>query len=394
MTAIPPTSLIYRNDSASLREQFLLDRTVVYLNHGSFGACPKPVFEAYQNWQLELERQPVQFLKYRVPALMADARDALAQFLNAPYEDVIFAFNATAGVHMAANALASSLNPGDEIVITDHEYHPCAVTWHDVAARTGAHVVVAQTPLPWVDDETFIEAFWSHVTPRTRVVFLSHVSSMAALKFPVEALCARAREAGIISVVDGAHVPGQYSLDVLAIGADFYTGNCHKWMCAPKGSGFLYAHKAQQSNMRPLFLSWGWRSDADFTTRHHEQGTRDPAAFLAVPNAIAFMAAHDWPAVRANCRELLLNTRRRIHAMGNYPVLIPDAHIGQMASMPLRLPVGVNPDDFKDNLYAQFRIEAPVHEISGQVVIRVSIQGYNDQADADALLLALEELLG
>ncbi|MDZ4770741.1 MAG: aminotransferase class V-fold PLP-dependent enzyme [Chloroflexota bacterium] len=387
------TQTIYRNDTASLRAQFLLDPSVVFLNHGSFGACPKPVFETYQRWQVELERQPVRFIKDRLPGLMADARDALAEFIGAAAKDTVFVFNATAGVQMAANAIAASLRPGDEIVITDHEYHPCAVIWYDVAARTGARVVVAPVTLPFTDDDSFVEAYWSHVTPSTRVVFMSHVSSIAALLFPVEAIVERARAAGIISVIDGAHVPGQFPLHVESVGADFYTGNCHKWMCAPKASGFLCVAEPFQAAMRPLFLSWGWRDDADFTTRQHEQGTRDPAAILAVPNAIAFLRDHDWFMVRARCRDLLLRTRDRLHAISHTSPVIPASHIGQMASVPLTLPAGVTADALKDRLYDGYRIEIPVHDINGQTYIRVSIQGYNTESDADTLIGALEELL-
>ncbi len=380
------------NDPASLRAQFLLDPSVTFLNHGSFGACPIPVFDAYQNWQRELERQPVQFMKYRAAGLLADARDVLAEYLHSPAADVVFAFNATAAVHMAAGAITGLLRPGDEIVITDHEYHPCKLIWEDVAARARATVITAQIPLPCTDDAC-LEALWAHVTPRTRVIFMSHISSIAALRLPAEAVCARAREAGIITVIDGAHAPGQIALDLTALGADFYGGNCHKWMCAPKGSGFLYVRPEYQHLMRPLFLSWGWYDGADFTTRQHEQGTRDPAALLAVPDAIAFLRDHDWDAVRARSRDLLLATRAVIHQMTGLPCPVPDSQVSQMVSIPLSLPAGMSANTLKETLYDSWRIEVPVHEIAGEVYLRVSIQGYNDQADADRLITALRALL-
>jgi isopenicillin-N epimerase len=383
----------FANDPASLRAQFLLDPSVTFLNHGSFGACPAPVFDAYQNWQRELERQPVQFMKYRAARLMADARDVLAQYLHVPSADLVFAFNATAAVHMSAGAIAGLLRPGDEILTTDHEYHPCSLIWADVAARAGAQVVTAQLPLPYRDDGDCLDALWEHVTPRTRVIFMSHLSSVAALHLPVEAVCARARAQGIITVIDGAHAPGQIALDLSALGADFYGGNCHKWMCAPKGAGFLYVSPAYQALMRPLFLSWGWYEGADFTTRQHEQGTRDPAALLAVPDAIAFMRDHDWNAVRARCRDLLLATRAAIHTMTGLPCIVPDSHISQMCSIPLRLPDGMTASSMKEALYDDWRIEVPVNEGASGVYLRISIQGYNDQADADRLIAALRALL-
>ncbi|MBK8026213.1 MAG: aminotransferase class V-fold PLP-dependent enzyme [Chloroflexi bacterium] len=262
------------NDAVSLRPLFLLDPAVTYLNHGSFGACPISVFETYQKWQLELERNPFRFLKVRAPQLMAEARDALAEYVGCPAKDCVFVPNATAGVSLAAQALMPSLGPGDEIVMTDHEYHPCQLIWNDISRRTGAKLVIVPVTLPYTSDEAFLEEFWSRVTPRTRIVFLSHITSITTLWFPVKAICEQARAAGIISIVDGAHAPGHIPLNVSDIAADFYGGSCHKWMLAPKGTGFLYVSERFQPLMRPLFLSWGWRDDADFTARLHEQGTR------------------------------------------------------------------------------------------------------------------------
>ncbi len=211
----------------ALRELFLLDPEVVFLNHGSFGACPRPVFEVYQAWQRELEWQPVEFLQRRANTLLDEARTRLAAYVNATPDDLVFVPNATIGLNIVARSLP--LQPGDEILATDHEYGALDLTWAHVCRKTGARYVRHQIPVPLTGTpEELADAFWAAVTPRTRVVFLSHLTSPTALIFPVAEICRRAREAGIVSIVDGAHVPGHLPLDLTAVGADAYSGNCHK----------------------------------------------------------------------------------------------------------------------------------------------------------------------
>ena len=207
-----------------MKELFLLDPDVVYLNHGSFGACPRPVFERYQAWQRELEREPVDFIARRLPGLLADARAALADYVGAQPDDLTFVQNATTGVNMAARALG--LKPGDEVLTTDLEYGACDYTWEHVCARTGARYVRAEIPLP-LDDVT--TALFARHTERTRAVYVSHITSDTGLLLPVEEIVARARAEGLVAIVDGAHGPGHVDLDLTALGADFYAGNCHKW---------------------------------------------------------------------------------------------------------------------------------------------------------------------
>lgn len=379
------------NDPASLRSYYLLDPAVTFLNHGSFGACPIPVFQTYQQWQLELERQPVQFMKYRINPLLAEARDLVAAYVNAPSEDCVFVPNATAGVHIASHSLSHILQPGDEVLTSTHEYGVCLTIWQDVCDRVGARLVRVTPELPYVSDETFIEAFWEHVTPRTKVIFLSHITSATALTFPVQAICARARAEGILTLIDGAHAPGQIPLDITAIDPDYYGGNCHKWMCAPKGSGFLYVRKDRQTNIRPLYLSWGWRDDADFTTRFHEQGTRDPASFLSIPAALTFMREHDWAVVQARSHALAQATRQKIHDIFGMTAITPSTMPGQMTS--ISLPNKMGAEKLKEVLYDTCQIEIPVLEFEGQLYARVSIQGYNTEEDAQKLVDALEEIL-
>jgi isopenicillin-N epimerase len=374
----------------SLRDQFLLDPTVVFLNHGSFGACPKPVFEAYQRWQLELERQPVEFLGRRYDELMAKARASLGTYLNVAADDLIFVPNATTGINVVARSVP--LQPGDEILTTNHEYGACDKTWEFVCGKTGACYVHHPISLPVAPVEEVVESFWQAVTPRTRIVYLSHITSPTALVLPVAEICRRAREAGIMTIIDGAHAPGQVSVDLTALGVDFYSGNCHKWMCAPKGAGFLYARPERQALVEPLVVSHGWLPDSTFVSRNEWQGTRDIAPFLSVPAAIEFQQANHWDKVRQGCHALASQTRQRLADLTGLTPIVPDspAWFGQMVAAPLP---NCDGEVLKRRLYNEYRIEIPITGWNGTVGIRASFQGYNTQDDADRLIEALRNLL-
>lgn len=380
--------------AAALRDLFLLRDDIVFLNHGSFGACPRPVFEAYQRWQLELERQPVEFIGRRFGGLMQAARAALGELLGADASDLVYVPNATVGLNIVARALP--LSAGEEVLATDHEYGATDRMWRFVCARRGAHYRRQPIPLPITSASEVVEAIWSGVTERTRVLFISQITSPTALILPVAELIQRAREAGIITVIDGAHAPGQIALDLAALGADFYSGNCHKWLMAPKGAGFLYARPAMQPLLEPLVVSWGWQSETPgpsrFIDEQEYQGTRDIAAYLSVPAAIAFLRDHDWPAVQRRCHALLRDARRRVGALTGLPPLAPDTDVWfrQMAAVPLP------PCDaaaLKRRLYDEFAVEVPIGTWNGRQLLRISIQGYNRAADVDALLAALAALL-
>lgn len=373
-----------------LKDLFLLNPDVVFLNHGSFGACPKPVFETYQRWQLELERQPVEFLGRRNDELLNTARGALGAYLNVDAEDLIFVPNATVGINTVARSLA--LQAGDEILTTDHEYGAMDYTWKFVCGKTGAHYVRHHVPLPITSADDVVESLWSAVTPRTKVIFLSHITSPTALILPVAEICCRARAAGILTIIDGAHAPGQIPLDLKALDVDIYTGNCHKWLCAPKGSGFLYVRKEWQPIIDPLVISWGWIEDATFVTRNQWQGTRDVAAFLSVPAAIEFQHEHQWDNVRRACHALASEARRRISDLTGLAPVMPDApdYFSQMVIAPLP---EIDPVTLKSRLYDEYCIEVPLTNWGNRDFVRVSFQGYNTVADLDCLLTALSDLL-
>ena len=376
----------------SLKQHFLLDPDVAFLNHGSFGACPRPVFEEYQRWQRELERQPVEFLGRRFNSLMRSAREPLAAYLHTAADNIVYVPNATVGVNIVARSVR--LRPGHEILTTDHEYGAIDRTWRFVCEKTGAVLKSATIPMPLPDAETFVETLWAQVTPRTRVIALSHLTSPTALIFPVKEICHRARATGILTVIDGAHAVGQLPLALDDLGADFYTSNCHKWLMAPKGSAFLYARPEVQHWVEPLVVSWGWRSETPGPSRFVDEqewtGTRDIAAFLATPVAIEFMAQNNWEAVRAECHALAVETWQRLLALTSQPPLSDERGFAQMFSVPLP---ACDEAALKARLYDEYRVEAPILHWNGRAFIRVSVQGYVTRANTDHLLAALTALL-
>jgi isopenicillin-N epimerase len=385
----------------NLASLFLLDPEVTFLNHGSFGACPKPVFERYQHWQLQLERQPVAFLDYDrgLSSWLGDARKAMAGMLNTSADNVVGLTNATVGLNVVAQSLP--LKPGDEILTTDHEYAALEKTWAYIARRTGAKTVVAQVPLPLTNAEQFTSSLCEKLNDRTRVLFLSHITSATALLFPIEKIVAEAKSRGIWTVIDGAHTPGHIPLDLTALDADFYAGNCHKWMMAPKGSAFLYVRPDLQAMMNPLVISHGWTEDAaepgtkgvfgntPFIDGLEMQGTRDPAAWLTVPDAIDFAQQHNWKNVAVQCQRLVQDTAKRVAKLtGLQAFSSPEFCAPQMVAMPVPR---CDAKALQASLYREHKIELPCFDWQDQTIVRVSAQGYNTQAHMDKLVSALAE---
>lgn len=378
-----------------LREQFLLDPNVIYLNHGSFGATPEPVFNTYQNWQRELEKQPTLFLGRRAPRLLEESREALAAYLGTTSRNLAYVVNATTGLNVIAHSLA--LAEGDEVLTTDHEYGALDRTWQFLAGKRGFKYIIRPIPVPVTTPEAFVERFWAGVTPHTRVIFMSHITSPTALIFPVAEICRKARDAGIITVIDGAHAPGQIPLSLDALGADFYSGNLHKWLCAPKGSAFLYARSENLPLIEPLVVSWGYQIDQPSQNPLPDyvemQGTRDISAFLTVPEAIKYCQDHDWETVRAYCHALAVDTVSRVAALSDMQPISPLTWqwFSQMATAPL--PASVDTTALHDRLYDEFHIEVPIIEWKGRKLVRCSFQAYNTPEDANALVNALKQIL-
>jgi isopenicillin-N epimerase len=377
----------------SLKKHFQLDPSIIFLNHGSFGATPKPVFKTYQNWQRELEHQPVEFLGRRHNSLMAESRTALAKVLGTSADNLVYTQNVTISLNIVAHSL--ELGAGDEVLSTDHEYGALDRTWRFLAKEHGFTYINQKIPVPLNTARDFIDAFWRGVTPHTRLIFLSHITSPTAIIFPIEEIIQRAHAAGIITVVDGAHVPGQIPLDLDALGADFYGGNLYKWFMSPKGAGFLYARPEMQNLLKPLVVSWGYESltpgNSTFIDHHEWWGTRDPAAFLSVPAAIEFQEKYNWDKVKDDCHKLALETQKCICSLTGVAPLHSDADgwFRQFFAAPLKADTDIVA--LKERLYNKYGIEVPLIDWNGHKLIRVSIQGYNSQKDVDALLSALKK---
>ena len=388
--------------SENLARQFLLREDVVFLNHGSFGACPRPVFARYQEWQLELERQPVEFLGRNLTEAMRVPRIALAEELGTTPENIVGLTNATLGLNIVAQSL--DLKPGDQILTTDHEYSALEKTWAYVCRKTGAEIVTVKVPLPLTAEAQFTDAILAGMTERTRVLFLSHITSPTALLFPIERSIAEARKRGIWSVIDGAHTPGHIRLELDRLGADFYAGNCHKWLMTPKGSAFLHARPEVQGLINPLVISHGWTEkskepgakgafgNSPFIDELEMQGTRDPAPWLTVPAALDYRRENDWTAVAAHCQALAQDTASRLaERTGLAPLSTPQFCAPQMVAIPLP---DCDTEALKLALYDKYRIEIPVFRWQDTCIARLSVQGYNSRPQMDLLVDALTELLG
>ena len=350
-----------------MRAGFLLDPEVAYFNHGGYGACPVEVFAEYQRLQLELEREPTELFSRRFEAVLREARATLAAFVGARTDDLVFSPNATSALNAVIRSLR--IRPEEEILTTKHEYGAILRTLGFIRAN-----VVQVEP----------EDLVANLGIRTRAIVVSHITSPTALVLPVEDICEAARKAGVLSIVDGAHVPGHIPLDVEAVGADVYAGNCHKWLCAPKGSAFLWARPEHQDWIEPLVVSWGYHEDADFGERHGWQGTRDPSAYLAVPTAIEMHATFDLEAAV----ELADEAERRLSQLGLKP--LRGARSPLMRALTVR---ASDPQELWSHLYEEHRVEVPVYAWEETNLLRFSIGPYNDEADLERLIAALRQTL-
>jgi isopenicillin-N epimerase len=389
----------------AIRRHWLLDPSVVFLNHGSFGACPIPVLQYQAELRQRMERQPVQFFVRDLEGLLDEAREALGAFLGAPAHDLAWIPNATTAVNAVLRSL--SFEPGDELLTTDHEYNACRNVLDLVARRAGARVVVANLPFPVAGPEQVLHAVMDRVTERTRIALIDHVTSQTGLVLPIEPLVRELRARGVETLVDGAHAPGMLPLNVAAIGAAWYTGNCHKWICAPKGAAFLYTRPDMQERTRPIVISHGANSTRTDRSRYLIEfdwvGTDDPTAVLSVPEAIRFMGQlmpGGWPAIREANRQLVLRGRDVLcTALGIDPPC-PDEMIGSLASLPLPDGDGrpntspLYADSLQDLLLQQFHIEVPVipWPKPPKRLIRLSAQVYNGDGDYEQLGQALRTL--
>ena len=380
-----------------LKELFLLDPEIVFLNHGSYGACPRPVFEVYQEWQRRLELQPVKFLGVDLDNYLNQARLELGCYINCPTKDIVYIPNATHGVNIVARSL--ELNPGDEILATNQEYGACNFAWEHVCSKTGAIYKRQPITIPFESSEQIMDQLWQGVTSKTKIIFISHITSPTSLTMPVQMICQRAHQADILTLIDGAHAPGQIALDLASLKADFYVGNCHKWMLSPKGAGFLYARPEVQNLIEPLVVSWGYQSkftiprESTFIDYLQWSGTKDPAAALSVPAAIAFMEENHWNEVRASCHHILRYAMDTIGELTGLKQIYPldSDFYHQMGTLPI--PRVKDLLELKSRLLNEYKIEIPYIEWDNHQYLRLSVQGYNTLDDINRLVHALSELL-
>lgn len=367
-------------ETEALRALWPLDSAVAYLNHGSFGACPTAVMQAQSALRLEMEREPVDFLDATLPARLDAARSALAAFVGADPADLVFVPNATAGVNAVLRSLR--LEPGEELLVTGHTYAACRKTADFVASRAGARVITASLPFPVHDEEEVVAAVLEAVSARTRVALLDHVTSPTALVLPIARLVRELEDRGIETLVDGAHAPGMVALELSRLGAAYYTGNAHKWLCAPKGAAFLHVRRDRQAELHPTIISHGYR--AGFRAEFDWTGTCDPTAWLCIPEALRFVGGllpGGWPEVMARNHALALRARRLLLETFGIDPPCPETMLGSMASVPLPPAPEGSPASTLDSkgLHDWFRergLETWFHP-HPVPVLRVSAQLYN-----------------
>lgn len=385
-----------------LANHWRLDPSITFLNHGSFGACPLPVLETQSELRARLEHEPVRFLVEDLESLQDEARAALAAFIGAQPDDLALITNATEGVNAVLRSL--DFSPGDELLTTNHEYNACRNALDFIAQRTGAVVTIANIPFPIASPDQALTAIADAASPRTRLALISHVTSPTALIFPIQRIVALLAECNIPTLVDGAHAPGMLTLDLAAINAAYYTGNCHKWLCAPKGAGFLWVRSDLQHNIRPLSISHGANSTRTDRSRFQIEfgwtGTNDPTAALCIPAALRFMHSllpGGWTDIMRTNRALALRARSILCKALNTDPPAPDDMIGAIASLPLPDAPAAPPapsldhDPLQHTLLNEHAIQVPIvpWPAHPKRLIRISAQLYNTPHQYEQLADAL-----
>ena len=344
--------------NTSLKSLFMLDSNIVHLNHGSFGACPKSIFDSLVSWQRLLEREPVKHLAFDIFQHLEKSRNALSLYVNCHKDDIVFFPNPSTALNTVLRSL--DLKNGDEILTTNHEYGAMDMAWRFLCKKTGSIYVNQKITLPLLSKEQFIDEFNKGISEKTKVIFLSHITSPTALIFPVKEICAIAREKGIITIIDGAHVPAQLELDISDINADFYTGACHKWMCSPKGVAFLYVNKNFQNKIEPLVVSWGYEAEnpshSQFLDYLQWQGTYDMSAYLTIPDTIDFLIKNNWISIAKECHNLNVWARDNICQEFNVNPFCDSMFLGQMST--IEFPFS---DPLKNQMefYSRYKIQIP-----------------------------------
>jgi isopenicillin-N epimerase len=391
--------------AGDLARHWTLDPDITYLNHGSFGACPRPVLAAQQALRDQLEREPARFFNREAPILLLKALAELARFVGAPADGLAFVPNVTTAINSVLRSI--ELPAGAELLVTSHEYNATRNILEYVAAERGCRVVVAEVPFPITGPDAVLETVLACTTPRTRLAVLDHVTSQTALVFPIRELVRELEARGVDVLVDGAHAPGMLDLDIGALAPAWYAANCHKWLCAPKGVGFLWAREDRRREVRPAVISHGANAPVPPERRYGIEffwtGTDDITPALAVPAALRFLnelVPGGGEALRARNRELALEGRRLVADALGVPLPCPDSMIGAMASLPVpelprfgapRAVSALELDPLHDALFREHRIEVPVLTCPAHPgrLLRISAQAYNSRGDYERLAAAL-----
>ncbi len=380
-------------DHLDLRKQFQLNFDITFLNHGSFGACPIPVFEDYQHWQKKLEQEPVQFMVHQGPKVLNKSRETLAKYLDCDPMDMVYVPNPTTAMNIVIKSLP--LKEGDEVLMTDQEYGAIDKVWDYYAERAGAKIVRQKIHLPIRSKEETIKQFWSGLSNKTKYVFLSQITSATALIYPAQEICQKAKELGLITIIDGAHVPGHIPLSLNEMQADIYTGTCHKWILSPKGSSFLYASPEMQQIIDPLIISWGYKSPTPSSSLFHDyfdyNGTKDISAYLTSPVALQFLEDYNWEERKQKCRLIQKHYYPIISKQLGGEVLCPlsDEYLGQISSSPIKTN---DPVALQALLYHKYKIEIPVTTNGNHHFLRVSYQAYNSAQEIEYLLDCIKNI--
>ena len=367
---------------------FSLDPEVTYLNHGSFGACPKVIFDALISFQKKLEFEPVNFLDNHLYKYLKDARLALSNYVNCDRDDIAFFPNPSTALNTLIRSL--DLDRGDQILTTNHEYGALDRTWNFISKKRGCEYVKLNIEIPFTDKQKFIDSFKNAINSKTKVVFLSHITSATALIFPVKEIIDIAKQKNILTIIDGAHVPAHIDLDIKKLDPDFYCGACHKWMCSPKGVAFLYVKKECQNMIEPLVVSWGYEaenpSDSQYLDYMQWQGTNDMSAYLTVPETIKFLNENDWKEKAKKCRELNLWAKNEICENLNTYSLGNDEFLGQMTTIAYHFNDIINE---KKEFYNKYKIQVPFIKWNNKTFFRISSQVYNSKDDFEYLINSL-----
>lgn len=366
---------------------------MVYLNHGSFGACPKEVFEDYQNWQRKLEDSPVQFITKTGVDALGKSKNALAKFINCNAEDFFITSNPTTAINTVMRSL--KLNEGDEILSTDLEYGAMDYMWEFYEKLSNVKYVKQPIQLPIRSKEHFLQMFWEGYNQKTKAIFISQITSATAIIFPIKDIIDKAKSLGLITIIDGAHVPGHIELDIKAMNPDYYTGALHKWLLAPKGSTFLYVRKELQVNLNPLIISWGFGNPkterGQFLDYHEYNGTRDFSAYLTVPAQLKFRVENNWEEQIEKCKQQIIDWYPKFcELMGTEPLCpVTKEFLGQMFTVIVKTE---KPIALKEELFTRFKIEIPVTSFNGKFGIRLSIQPYTDKSEIEFLYNCLKTI--